>query len=96
MSWSPLGLGRSELLRATEITRPAMRRGVTPAQVVLRWHHQLGLLPIPRSRDPRRQRENLDIDGFELSAGEVATITGMGRRGGRLWNGIWETTELGL
>lgn len=89
-SWSPLGRGR-ELLRTREVTRPANRLGVTPAQVVLRWHHQLGLLPIPRSGNPQRQRENLAIADFALTADEVAAITALGRGGGRLWNGDPDT-----
>ena len=85
-SWSPLGRGR-ELLDAIEVQGPANRLRVTPAQVVLRWHTQLGLLPIPRSTDPQRQRQNLEIEGFELSADEVTAIGALGRSGGRLWNG---------
>lgn len=90
-SWSPLGRGR-DLLSAFEAIRPADRLGVTPGQVVLRWHHQLGLLPIPRSTDPQRQHDNLDVAGFELSADEVTAFTALGRRGGRLWNGDPDTT----
>ena len=90
-SWSPLGRG-SELLRAPEITQPAHRMGVTPAQVVLRWHHELGLLPLPKSSNPQRQLDNLDLGSFELTAGEVTTITALGGSGARLWNGDPETT----
>jgi 2,5-diketo-D-gluconate reductase A len=92
-SWSPLGRGQ-ELLRASEVAQPAKRLGVTTAQVVLRWHHQLGLLPIPKSSNPQRQRDNLEISGFELSADEVTAITALGRRGGRLWNGDPNTITL--
>ena len=91
-SWSPLGRGR-ELLHAPQVTGPAIRLGVSAAQVVLRWHHQLGLLPIPRSGNLQRQRENLEIAGFELSTDEVAVITALGRGGGRLWGGDPDTTE---
>ena len=90
-SWSPFGRGR-DLLRAPEVVQPADRLGVTPGQVVLRWHHQLGLLPIPRSGDPQRQRENLETAGFELNIDEVAALTGLGRGGGRLWGGDPDTT----
>ena len=91
-SWSPLGRG-AELLRAPEVTEPATRLLVSPGQVVLRWHHQLGVLPIPRSSDPQRQRDNLAIAGFELTDDEVGAITALGRRGARLWNGDPDTTE---
>lgn len=90
-SWSPLGRGR-ELLATPEVTGPADRLGVSPAQVVLRWHHQLGLLPIPRSNDPRRQRENLQIADLQLTTDDLTAITALGRDGGRLWDGDPETT----
>ena len=90
-SWSPLGRGQ-ELLGMLEVTGPAARLGVAPAQVVLRWHHQLGVLPIPRSSDPQRQRDNLAIAGFELTTDEVNALTALGRGGGRLWNGDPDTT----
>ena len=90
-SWSPLGRG-SELLSTPEVARPASRVGVTPAQVVLRWHHQLGLVPIPKSSNEQRQRENLQIAGFDLTAEEVTALTALGNKGGRLWNGDPDTT----
>lgn len=90
-SWSPLGRG-SELLRTPEVARPAIRLGVTPAQVVLRWHHQLSLLPIPKSSNEKRQRENLEIACFELTDEEVNALTALGSNGDRLWNGDPDTT----
>lgn len=92
-SWSPFGRG-PVLLHSPEITGPAQRADVTPGQVVLRWHHQLGLVPIPRSSNPLRQRQNLEIANFELTAGEVAAISGLGLMGGRLWDGDPDTTTL--
>lgn len=90
-SWSPLGRG-SELLSRPEVARPARRLGVTPAQVVLRWHYQLRLLPIPKSSNEQRQRENLEIAGFALTTEEVSALTALGSKGGRLWNGDPDTT----
>ena len=90
-SWSPLGRGQ-ELLRKPQTIGPAQRLGVTPAQVVLRWHHQLGLLPVPKSGNPQRQRDNLQLPGFELTPGEVVALTALGRDGGRLWGGDPDTT----
>ena len=90
-SWSPLGRGR-ELLRAPEVAEPARRLGVTPAQVVLRWHHQLGLLPVPKSGNSQRQRDNLDLTGFELDSDEVSALTALRRLDGRLWDGDPDTT----
>lgn len=78
-SWSPLGRGH-RLLADPEIVAVAEAHGVTPGQAVLRWHTQLGALPIPKSADPGRQRENLDLFGFELTADELARISAGPRR----------------
>ncbi|MYX00044.1 MULTISPECIES: aldo/keto reductase [unclassified Streptomyces] len=72
-SWSPLARGR-EVLEDPSIVAIADDHGVTPGQVVLRWHTQLGAVPIPKSADPGRQRENLGLFGFELTAQELTTI----------------------
>ena len=71
----------------------AEAHGVDPGQVMLRWHLQLGAVPIPKSADPERQRENLDLFGFELSDDEVAAITGLARPDGRLFGGDPDTHE---
>ena len=89
-SWSPLGR-RSELLGNEIITRVAAEHGVTPAQAVLRWHIQLGSVPIPRSARPERQRENLDLFGFELTDAQLAEISSL--QSGRLWDGDPDTHE---
>lgn len=73
-SWSPLGRG-SLLLADPTVVAMAEALGVTPAQVVLRWHIQLGALPIPKSADPGRQRENLDVFGFELGPAQMAAVS---------------------
>ncbi|QXE33106.1 aldo/keto reductase [Streptomyces sp. GMY02] len=73
-SWSPLGRGRG-LLEDPETVAVARAHGVTPGQAVLRWHTQLGAVPIPKSADPGRRRENLDIFGFELTEDEMARIS---------------------
>ncbi|MER6287005.1 aldo/keto reductase [Streptomyces sviceus] len=72
-SWSPLGRG-SDLLDDPAVASAAEAHGVTPGQVILRWHVQLGALPIPKSGDPERQRTNLDVFGFELSEAEMVAI----------------------
>lgn len=89
-AWTPLGRG-SSLFSLPAVANPARRLGVSPAQVVLRWEHQLGTLPIPRSSAPERQRENLDLAAFELTEDEVSAIIALGQRGGRLWNGDPDT-----
>jgi 2,5-diketo-D-gluconate reductase A len=81
-SWSPLG-DRAPLLAEPAIRSIADAHSVTPTQAVLRWHVQLGAVPIPKSADPQRQRENLDVFGFELSEAEVASISAL--ESDRLW-----------
>jgi len=89
-SWSPLAK-QSELLTESVVTEIARAHGKTPTQVVLRWHVQLGAVPVPKSADPGRQRENLDVFDFELTEAEVVAISGLER--GRLWDGDPETHE---
>jgi len=81
-SWSPLAEGR-QLVREPAIARAAEHHGVSAAQVALRWNIQLGAVPVPRSANSVRQRENLDLFGFELSQEEMSHISSLGR--GRLW-----------
>ena len=87
-SWSPLGSGVG---RESLITSIAEAHAVTPAQVVLRWHLQLGAVPIPKSADEQRQRENLDVFCFELTDAEVEAISTL--ESGRLWDADPETHE---
>ncbi|WP_069770250.1 aldo/keto reductase [Streptomyces sp. LUP30] len=72
-SWSPLGRG-SAILADPAVVSVAEAQGVTPGQVVLRWHLQLGAVPIPKSSSPLRQRANLDVFGFELGPAQMAAI----------------------
>ena len=93
-SWSPIGgsggsggartAGRRRLLDEPVLAEIGARHGKTAAQVVLRWHLQLGLSVIPKSANPGRIAENFDIFDFELSPAELADIDGLdtGRRGG--------------
>jgi 2,5-diketo-D-gluconate reductase A len=75
-SWSPLGGGSGvrSLLASPAIVAIAERLGRTPAQVVLRWHVQQGLVVIPKSSDPVRLAENLDLFSFELSPDDFAAL----------------------
>ena len=91
-AWSPLGKRRAPL-EEPAVTQAAERLGVTAGQVILRWHVQIGSLPIPKSADQARQRQNLDVFGFELTADEVAAISGLGERDGRLFGGDPDTHE---
>ena len=85
-AWSPMGK-RQAPLDEPAVTQAADRAGVTPGQVILRWHVQLGSLPIPKSSSPERQRQNLDIFGFELTEEELEAISALADPGGRLFGG---------
>ncbi|KAA1428792.1 aldo/keto reductase [Nocardioides antri] len=85
-AWSPLGK-RAAPYGEPPVAAAASRLGVTPAQVILRWHVELGSLPIPKSSSAARQAENLDVFGFSLTAEEVAAITALGRPDARLFGG---------
>jgi 2,5-diketo-D-gluconate reductase A len=91
-SWSPLGK-RQAPFGEPPVVGAAETHGVTPAQVVLRWQHQLGCIPIPKSATRGRQLENLDVFGFELSSEEVDAITALAREDGRLFGGDPERHE---
>ncbi|MER7621927.1 aldo/keto reductase [Streptomyces sp. NPDC126503] len=80
-AWSPLGQGRG-LLEVPAIVAVARKHDRTPAQVVLRWHLQLGNVVIPKSVTPSRIRENIDVFDFELDAEDLAAIAALdeGRR----------------
>lgn len=91
-SWSPLGK-RSAPYAEDVVADAARELGVTPGQVILRWHVQLGAIPIPKSSSPARQRENLDVFGFSLDHQQMAAITALGRPDGRLFGGDPERHE---
>jgi 2,5-diketo-D-gluconate reductase A len=76
-SWSPLAQGL--VLDDPAITAIAGKHGKTPAQVVLRWHIQLGNVVFPKSVTVERIRENIDIFDFALSAGEMAELEALDR-----------------
>jgi len=77
-SWSPIALGR-ELLAEPVIADIAGHHGRTPAQVVLRWHVQLGLAAVPKSSNPKRIAENIALFDWALEPTEVAAISGLER-----------------
>ena len=89
-SWSPLAR-RTDLLAEPAVVRIARAHGVSPTRAVLRWHIELGSIPIPKSAHPARQRENADVFGFALSAEEVQDLAALER--GRIWGGDPVTHE---
>ncbi len=74
-SWSPLGQAAD--LDSATVTEIASRLGRSPAQVVIRWHLQLGHIVIPKSVTPARIESNFDVFGFELSDADVAAISAL-------------------
>jgi 2,5-diketo-D-gluconate reductase A len=91
-AWSPLGK-RPTPFAERPVAEAAERHGVTPGQVILRWHVQLGSVAIPKSGTPERQRQNLDVFGFQLSEQEVDAISSLSRADGRRFGGDPETHE---
>ncbi|MFB7425304.1 aldo/keto reductase [Streptomyces hydrogenans] len=76
-AWSPLAQGA--VLGDEAVTVIADRHGKSPAQVVLRWHLQLGNIVIPKSVTPERIRQNLDVFDFTLTDDEMAALAGLDR-----------------
>jgi 2,5-diketo-D-gluconate reductase A len=77
-AWSPLAQGGSHLAEPA-LVAIAAAHGKTVAQVILRWHLQLGNVVIPKSATPARIRENADVFDFELSAADLDAIRGLDR-----------------
>ena len=75
-AWSPLGQG-GDLLKNDALVAIGKKHGKTPAQVVIRWHVQLGHMVIPKSVTPERIRANIAVFDFELSADEMKAIDGL-------------------
>ncbi len=74
VSWGPLAPG-TDLLQHPAVTDLAAKYGKTPGQIVLRWHIELGLVAIPKSANPVRIAENIDIFNFTLTTDEIAAIS---------------------
>lgn len=75
-AWSPLGQGKG-LLEVPAIVAIAQKHGRTPAQVVLRWHIQLGNVVIPKSVTPSRIKENIEVFDFSLDTEDIAAISAL-------------------
>ena len=75
-AWSPLGSGKG-LLEVPAIVAIAQKHGRTPAQIVLRWHLQLGNVVIPKSVTPSRIKENIEVFDFSLDTEDLAAISAL-------------------
>ncbi|MFD8093756.1 aldo/keto reductase [Streptomyces malaysiensis] len=76
-AWSPLGQGKG-LLEDPKLAAIAEKHGKSPAQVVLRWHLDLGNVVIPKSVTPSRIKENIDVFDFQLDSEDLAAIDSLG------------------
>jgi len=82
-AWSPLAQG-GDLLGDPVIQEVAQAHDRTPAQVVLRWHLQLGNVVIPKSVTPERIASNIDVADFELGTEQMESIVGLDSGDGRV------------
>lgn len=82
-SWSPL-VRANEVMENETLTKIAKRHQKTVSQVILRWHHQLGSIPIPKSSSSKRQLENISIFDFFLDESEMNQISALTRADGRM------------
>lgn len=78
-AWSPLARG-GDVLDAPPVLEVARARGVTPGQVILAWHRAIGTVPIARSGNAQRQRENLEAVALQLTEEEVVAVSSLPQR----------------
>ena len=81
-SWSPLG--RAKILDDPSFGAIGRRYGKTPAQVVLRWHIDSGLIVIPKTVNPDRLKENIDVFDFRLDPADMERIEALDSPDGRI------------
>jgi len=82
-AWSPLGRG-SDAIKEDIIQSLAEKYQKSAGQIILRWHVERGILPLPKSRNLAHQRENLAIFDFALTEDEVKQINGLNKADGRI------------
>ncbi len=80
-AWGPLGQGKYPLFDETVVAVAAEAHGKTSAQVIIRWHLQMGNIVFPKSNNRARMAENFDVFDFELSKSQVAAISSLERVG---------------
>ncbi|WP_395350824.1 aldo/keto reductase [Levilactobacillus parabrevis] len=82
-AWSPLGRG-SSVIKEPLIQSLAAKYHKNVVQIILRWHHQRGIVPLPRTHNIAHQRTNLDIFDFQLTDDEMAQIAALTKVEGRV------------
>ncbi len=78
-SWSPLCANKNNLLEEKILIDLGEKYSKTPAQIVLRWNVERGLIVIPKSSNPGRQKENLDVFDFELTVKDIEQINSLNK-----------------
>ena len=81
-SWSPLGQG--QLLQDPVLAEVAAKHGKSPAQVIIRWHLDSGLIVIPKTVNPERLQQNIDVFDFSLDAADMDKIAKLDSPAGRI------------
>ena len=81
-AWSPIGRG-NDMAKDPVLQQIADRVGRSVVQVILRWHHQLGAVPLPKASSVQRQQENLALFDFELTPADMAAIASLAKPDGR-------------
>lgn len=76
-AWAPFAEGRNGLFTNPALEQIAKKHGKTVAQVVLRWHHERGIIAIPRSSSPEHRRENLAIFDFSLDPEDMRQVSAL-------------------
>lgn len=79
-AWAPFGEGRGGLFNDPVLAAIGKNYGKTPAQVILRWHLQRGVVVIPKSTHIERMRQNLDVFDFTLSPEDMAAIAALDKK----------------
>lgn len=92
MAWYPLGHGDKALINEPVFAKLAEKYGKTPAQIILRWHTQMGFIVIPGSKNPDHVRENFEIFDFKLTEDEMKEIAAIDK-GVRYYNATPEKEE---
>ncbi len=92
MAWYPLGHGDKALINEPVFAKLGEKYGKTPAQIILRWHTQMGFIVIPGSKNPDHVRENFDIFDFKLTDDEMKEIAAIDK-GVRYYNATPEQEE---
>ena len=92
MAWYPLGHGDKALINEPVFAKLAEKYGQAPAQIILRWHTQMGFIVIPGSKNPDHVRENFEIFDFKLTEDEMKEIAAIDK-GVRYYNATPEQEE---